>query len=723
MNNVPQDFYWREYLRLNLDINTVIKNEHDAIAHYSNNGIKENRLYKILPKDFNWQEYLTLNNDLKHIKTERDALIHYYDYGRAECRRYSLIPNDFDWIIYLMLNPDIVSAGIHNENNAKIHYITYGVNEKRKLNLDDININKKTVIILLSHGLGGGISRYVKDLCYNIDTDKYLIITNENIKSNNIVNLESNVILKLLSRCYNNFNIILHINIFTNVYYKYDLMNIYKKLIKLNYSKLFITIHDYYWLNQKTPNLTIDDLKNLKLNITDKKYLSKIFFLGKIIFPSYNVLFNYLNKGLIVNKSNIYITDHIDYKSSINPYYYYKKDEIFKICYIGGLCYEKGYNFLLDVIKIIDELNIKNIEFTFLGYGEKILINTKNVLINYLKEYKEEELPNIINTLKPNLFILPSFYIETWSYVATHMLNTGLPIIYNEHTYNRINKIKRENLYKLNLTLNKKEVSNNILNIIDKIKINGSPIFYRYCYNGFNIPTLYNEIYSKSLDYTVKNLIIITSKIEVSKQPLSYSKCRSIYTRDERFKQLIETINSVKKYIYNSFIIVVDNSKLEDCEIDKLSSIINILLNPDECKLLERNCDCQPFKQLAELHQIKYILNYVKSNNIKFDNLFKITGRYIINNDFVYDKYINDKNIFKKIPNLINEFYTCFYKIHYKYFDDYNNNINNLINKCNDYDFAKLSLEYTLPKDLPKDSIDILGITQRLSCWKDDSKI
>jgi hypothetical protein len=66
-NNLPKNFYWREYLILHKDL-SHIKNKKDAVEHYVNYGINEKRDYKItkknclklLPRDFEWEDYYLL---------------------------------------------------------------------------------------------------------------------------------------------------------------------------------------------------------------------------------------------------------------------------------------------------------------------------------------------------------------------------------------------------------------------------------------------------------------------------------------------------------------------------------------------------------------------------------------------------------------------------------------------------------------------------------------
>ena len=75
----------------------------------------------------------------------------------------------------------------------------------------------------------------------------------------------------------------------------------------------------------------------------------------------------------------------------------------------------------------------------------------------------------------------------------------------------------------------------------------------------------------------------------------------------------------------------------------------------------------------------KKALEYIIEKNIKFDNFFKITGRYNINNKFNYNNYNNDLNIFKKIDHI--SLHTSLYKIKYHDIRNLLNFINNNFNR------------------------------------------
>ena len=88
MKKLPSDFNWKRYVDLNKDIGHI-KNENDAVTHYLNHGINENRVYKYkIPRDFNWKTYIFLNEDLQFIKDEYQAIKHYCINGKHENRDY-----------------------------------------------------------------------------------------------------------------------------------------------------------------------------------------------------------------------------------------------------------------------------------------------------------------------------------------------------------------------------------------------------------------------------------------------------------------------------------------------------------------------------------------------------------------------------------------------------------------------------------------------------------
>jgi hypothetical protein len=160
------------------------------------------------------------------------------------------------------------------------------------------------------------------------------------------------------------------------------------------------------------------------------------------------------------------------------------------------------------------------------------------------------------------------------------------------------------------------------------------------------------------------NICIITSVIDTQNNPLSYSKTRSVFNIDERFNQTKKTILSVKEKIPNITIFIIECSNIHGTIYEsffKENSDIYINLFDNE---FLRNNIFSSSKSLGEGTMTIEAFKYIVTNNIPFDNLFKISGRYHLTENFKYHLFDNDNNIFKKIDNNdVNNIFTALYKI------------------------------------------------------------
>lgn len=215
------------------------------------------------------------------------------------------------------------------------------------------------------------------------------------------------------------------------------------------------------------------------------------------------------------------------------------------------------------------------------------------------------------------------------------------------------------------------------------------------------------------------NIVLITSKIIVSTNVFSYISTRSIYTTETRFKQTIETIESIRKNIPNACIFLIDDSNFETNFVymhTKLHELCDVFINPLHDKDLHYYTNVNKYKSIAEGYQIIYFLDIFTQLNIKFDRFFKISGRYYINKTFNFNNYINDDMIFSLYEDKV--YYTCFYMISHNKFNLYRNAYNVFYLNKNDDIFVELSVEISLPYLLKYNNIKLiknLGITKRLS--------
>lgn len=220
-----------------------------------------------------------------------------------------------------------------------------------------------------------------------------------------------------------------------------------------------------------------------------------------------------------------------------------------------------------------------------------------------------------------------------------------------------------------------------------------------------------------------KNVVLITSKIYVSNNSFSYCKNRSIYTSKERFDQTLKTIQSIKENIPDFYIILFDNSIFNESEKLILNESVDHFINIKDDNNLNYYTDEYQYKAFSEMaQQISFYDIFLKNSNINnIKNFFKISGRYLINENFNYSKYDNYDNIMKK--NLLvsdrEYFYTCFYKLNNKILHYYFESLKQIFN--NKEPFLHMDFEVIIPKILEGkfNTVETLGITQMISVSDD----
>ena len=230
--------------------------------------------------------------------------------------------------------------------------------------------------------------------------------------------------------------------------------------------------------------------------------------------------------------------------------------------------------------------------------------------------------------------------------------------------------------------------------------------------------------------YYNKNLVLVTSKIVVSENSFSYVKKRSIYTKEERYTQTLNTINSIRKHIPDSYIVLVDNSNFNTLEYETLFSLTDYFINITNDSKLNYYTNDEPIKMFSDLmQQIFFYEHFITKIDInKIRNFFKITGRYFINNNFNYNNFNNDYTIFKKNLQISDRdyYYTSFYKIKSDKLIEYFNTLKNIENQKETYSSTNIinDFEVVMPSKInDKKEITTLGITQIVSVWSQTDEI
>jgi hypothetical protein len=216
------------------------------------------------------------------------------------------------------------------------------------------------------------------------------------------------------------------------------------------------------------------------------------------------------------------------------------------------------------------------------------------------------------------------------------------------------------------------------------------------------------------------NLVLITSVIKTPNKPLSYINTRSIYTHQERFEQTKKTIQSIREKIPNAKIFIVECSNLDDEQNEYLKNncdyFLNLINKPDKVENIYSIS-----KALGEGTMTIEAINYIKENNIDFDSLFKITGRYWLSNNFNYKNFENNNIIVHYIQNNINNTCTSLYKINKINVLDFQNFLiqnKNLMYSCIGYEVL-FAMFLKLPKNNKIIHLNKIGVNGYISVSND----
>jgi len=153
----------------------------------------------------------------------------------------------------------------------------------------------------------------------------------------------------------------------------------------------------------------------------------------------------------------------------------------------------------------------------------------------------------------------------------------------------------------------------------------------------------------------MKDCVIITSVIETTNKPLNYSEIRSIYSHQQRFEQTLETIESLRKYMPDVHILLIECSPPSEW-MEQIKAKVDQFINLEFHELVNNSLE----KGLGE----KTLLLGALSNLTEtYDNIYKITGRYVLQNKIEWEP--SELPTFCKTNNygVENSVHTFFYRI------------------------------------------------------------
>jgi len=687
-------------IELHRQTNPALKNKTDEqiIKHYFRSRKDKKNVEEEDKLDINMDiNFYKKNNPVLQDKTDKQVIEHYMLYEKKEGR----LINE-NTLEYIYANKSQIL-----ENPVNTQFYIFKCNDPLwspyKLEETCINNNFKNIIVFDMKWMGGGAYNYLQNIIQKYKKNYNFIIVRETEDLNIYVSLNDEALLK------RNITVNHVPNFINNIGYEFIFINSlatqsndYIKMVdNINCCcKIGIT-HDF--------SILYKEVHPFILNLTQIR--DELF---------YNLIITQDE----MNNINMNLKTSITCKM---PDYYHAGDRVntkndkINIAVIGAISNIKGKLFYEKMLNYFETNNLTyKYNFQIIGYS------SGNILKNYSSPYYSiTEFNEILIRYKPNIIIEASTTPESWSYTTTLAKTTRLPIVYLDKSFSSVIKNRLTKYY------NKGYTFSNIQECLQLIDDKSQNYFYTIK-NEMVFPRLYESIFSGNF---TENIIVITSKIIVSSTAYSYTAQRSIYSTDERFMQTLDTINSIRKYFNNKYykIILVDNSRLSEEQKITLKNNVDILLGRDDMEEIDKvdyETDIVINKGFGEAAQLNEANKYIKKHNLSFKNLFKISGRYLLNDNFNYEHFNNNKNNFKLAVEIIknnplinNYYYTSFFKISYNYFDKYKMSIELLL--TNRYILSEcINYEQELPNTIKYFSgaesfqyVNKLGLTQNISVW------
>ena len=171
---------------------------------------------------------------------------------------------------------------------------------------------------------------------------------------------------------------------------------------------------------------------------------------------------------------------------------------------------------------------------------------------------------------------------------------------------------------------------------------------------------------------------IITSVINTNNSiGWSYTPNRSTYTPNERFRDTLKSIKTIREKVPNSKIVLLEGKPLDIEMEQEIIKLTDIYINfKDDVWVLEA-IDSQK-KGLGEVRKLIRGIDQLQLRGELNDvnRIFKLSGRYWLNEQFNLDKYSTEEMTFKNYDHMVT---TVIYSIPLCKLDNYII----LLNMCN----------------------------------------
>ena len=220
------------------------------------------------------------------------------------------------------------------------------------------------------------------------------------------------------------------------------------------------------------------------------------------------------------------------------------------------------------------------------------------------------------------------------------------------------------------------------------------------------VRTLSDEVCMKRiLDYfklyTSSDICIITSVINVGDIAWTYFHKRSLFSAEERYQQTVKSIESIRKYSPNTKILLVEGSKLDDQKLNNFKFLCDYVYYMGDDEETYKNCILSNCKGLGDSWMTRKGIEFIENNGIRAKNIYKLSGRYCLNENYNCNNISNELPTFKHVID--NVYCTFFFSVPYSYLSIYKNILDTVIDVMKVR--TDISLEIILPEQFKNKNI------------------
>jgi mannosyltransferase OCH1-like enzyme len=354
------------------------------------------------------------------------------------------------------------------------------------------------------------------------------------------------------------------------------------------------------------------------------------------------------------------------------------------ISIIGRVAEEK---LPLDFLELLSDFSITNYKkFVINIYGEKDYLFSPDYLEKFNKIIHSSNINylgfmDVDNIYKnTHILLIPSLY-ETGSFVCLEAYVHGIPVI-ARNCYGLKHLIKNDST---GFLFNNNEECFNIISNINKKKLNSMKkhiITESLKYNIIDKIKDIENIIVENIQPNHKNIFIITSILNCTNLELSYSKKRTVYSFKSRLRQTIKTIESIRKYYSDCHILLCDCSDLSNYKIEELeiSNMVDYYYNFYDNESIKEAVN-GIYKGHGECMILLKALDIINDLNESYKYIFKISGRYYLNDNFDNKLFENNENVFTTWDGCDFSLCTVLYKLMYNDREYFENVLRNSMNE------------------------------------------